>query len=310
MKKIFLAVSLLFCALFGNAQDVQQKVDSLQEVVVSSTRIDIPFSKNSRTIQIVNKVDIKNAGVTNVADLLQQVAGVDVRRRGTSGMQADLYIRGGSFDQTLLLIDGIKVEDSQTGHHTMNLALPIEVIERIEIIKGPAARIFGQNAFTGAVNIVTKNAKSDTVILEAQAGNYAQKNISVTATQDLEKSFHIIQFNRMLSDGYRFNTDYDNQNYFVKSSFKTKNAPVEILATYNDRKFGANGFYGSPLATNQYEETQASLVSVQTRFENKNITFKPRLYWRRNQDMFDYDTTKSKPNEHITNKIDNKLKPQ
>ena len=132
------------------------KSDTLSEVIVSSTRIDLPFSKNSRTIQLITSEQIKQSGVTNVADLLLLVSGVDVRRRGTSGMQADLYIRGGSFDQTLLLIDGIKVEDAQTGHHTMNLALPIEVIERIEIIKGPAARIFGQNAFTGAINIVTK----------------------------------------------------------------------------------------------------------------------------------------------------------
>jgi vitamin B12 transporter len=305
MKNKLLVASLVLFSFAGNAQDTQQKVDSLNEVIVTSTRIDIPFSKNSRTIQIVSNQDIKNSGVTNVADLLQQVAGVDVRRRGISGMQADLYIRGGSFDQTLLLIDGIKVEDSQTGHHTMNLALPIEVIERIEIIKGPAARIFGQNAFTGAVNIVTKNAKSDTVILEAQAGNYAQKNISVTATQDLEKSSHIIQFNRMLSDGYRFNTDYDNQNYFVKSSFKTNNAPIDVLATYNDRKFGANGFYATPAAVNQYEETQASLVAVQTKFQKNNITFKPRIYWRRNQDEYIY--VRNNPsiyrNLHITNKV-------
>ncbi|HBK83283.1 MAG TPA: TonB-dependent receptor [Flavobacterium sp.] len=281
------------------------KTDTLKDVVVSSTRIDIPFSKNSRTIQIVTSADIKNSGTTNVADLLQQVAGIDIRRRGTSGMQADLYIRGGSFDQTLLLIDGIKVEDSQTGHHTMNLALPIDVIERIEIIKGPAARIFGQNAFTGAVNIVTKNAMSNSVILETQAGSYNQKNANVVVMQNLKQSAHVVQFKRMLSDGYRFNTDYDNQNYFIKSSFKTKNAPIDVLATYNDRKFGANGFYATPAAINQYEETQASLVAVQTRIEKNNITFKPRLYWRRNQD--EYIFVRNNPaiyrNLHITNKV-------
>ena len=76
-------------------------------------------------------------------------------------MQADLYIRGGTFDQTLLLIDGFKVEDAQTGHHTMNMAIPMDVVERIEIIKGAASRIYGQNAFNGAINIVTKNVTAD-----------------------------------------------------------------------------------------------------------------------------------------------------
>ena len=148
--KLFLALCIYIQAFS------QEKIQKLDSVVINSSRISLPFKKNSRTINIVSAEDIKNSATTNVADLLQQVAGVDIRRRGTGGSQSDLYIRGGGFDQTLLLIDGIKMDDAQTGHHTMNAALPIELIERIEIIKGPAARIFGQNAFTGAINIVTK----------------------------------------------------------------------------------------------------------------------------------------------------------
>ena len=120
---------------------------------------------SSRTISIITIEDIKNSPATNLVELLQQEAGVDIRRQGVYGMQSDLYIRGGGFDQTLLLIDGIKSEDPQTGHHTLNIALPLEVIKRIEIIKGPAARIFGQNSFTGAINIVTKSNADVKIIL-------------------------------------------------------------------------------------------------------------------------------------------------
>src|SRR5690606_16776399 len=216
-NQCFLAICLLISSVV-NAQNKplkHQDTTQLNEVTVNSSRINLPFKENSRTISIISSTEIKNSAATNLADLLQQEAGIDIRRRGTAGMQADLYIRGGSFDQTLLLVDGIKMDDAQTGHHTMNAALPMEVIERIEIIKGPAARVFGQNAFTGAINIITKKATENTVSANLEAGSYNQLNSSVTVGSNLENSSHIVHVSRLTSDGYRYNTDYDNSNYFI-----------------------------------------------------------------------------------------------
>ena len=297
--------SIVLCTLVGKAQETQRKMDSLNEVIVTSSRIDLPFSENSRTIQIVTASDIKKLGVTNVADALQQVAGVDVRRQGVNGMQADLYIRGGSFDQTLLLIDGIKVDDAQTGHHTLNLALPIEVIERIEIIKGPAARVFGQNAFSGAVNIVTKNAPKNLLVTKLQTGSYGQFLAEATASINLDNSSHIVHFSKNFSNGYRENTDFDNQNLFVKSQFNKNKLPINFIASHSEKKFGANGFYGIPSATKQYEETQATLVGFSTVIKNGNFPWKQKVYWRRNQDEYLY--VRNNPagyrNLHLTNKV-------
>ena len=139
--------------LFFSLSLFSQKTQLLDEVIVSETKINLPFSKDYRSIEIISSSDIKESGISNVVDLLQQSVGLDIRRRGSGGVQADLYIRGGGFDQTLLLLDGMKMDDSQTGHHTLNMLIPIELIDRVEIIKGPAARIFGQNAFNGAINI-------------------------------------------------------------------------------------------------------------------------------------------------------------
>lgn len=305
MKNTFLIASMLLFSLISKAQDIQQKTDTLKDVIVTSSRIDLPFSENSRTIQIVTAFDIQKLGVTNVADALQQVAGIDVRRQGVNGMQADLYIRGGSFDQTLLLIDGIKVDDPQTGHHTLNLALPIEVIERIEIIKGPAARIFGQNAFSGAVNIVTKSNSQNGLVAKVQTGSYDQFLGEATGSINLDNSSHIVHFSKNFSNGYRENTDFDNQNIFVKSQFNKNKLPIDIIATHSERKFGANGFYGIPAATEQYEETQASLVGFSTVIKKGNFTWKPRVYWRRNQDMYLYKRKNPAAyrNLHITNKF-------
>ncbi|MDG2073739.1 MAG: TonB-dependent receptor [Polaribacter sp.] len=303
--KITLIIAILFYTVQVKAQIDPVKRDTLKEVIITSSRIDLPFKENSRTILVITAKQIKQSAVTNITDLLQQVAGVDMRRRGVSGMQADLYIRGGSFDQTLLLIDGIKVEDPQTGHHTMNMALPIEVIERVEIIKGAATRIFGQNAFTGAINIVTKKNANNVNSVGVQIGSFGQKNGAITVGKNLENSSVIAHASINSSDGYRHNTDFKNQNYFIKNTFNKNNTPINFIGYFTERNFGANGFYASPSAINQYEETQSSLVGLSTVIKGEKLTLKPRFYWKRNQDMYVF--IRNNPsvyrNLHIANKV-------
>ena len=301
-KLLIIAILILHLNLFSQEK---KEIQALDTVLIKSTRIDLPFKENARTIQVISAEFIKNSAATNVADLLQQVAGVDIRRRGTAGSQADLYIRGGGFDQTLLLIDGIKMDDAQTGHHTMNAALPIEVIERIEIIKGPAARVFGQNAFTGAINIVTKSTLTNTTSVNIEAGSFGQLNGSVTVGKAFENSSLIAHVGILTSDGYRHNSDYENKNYLLKGVFNKKEQPIEVIATFFDKKFGANGFYASATATEQYEETQSSLFGASTTFRTEKFKITPRVYWKRGQDEYVYirDNPSVYRNLHITNKV-------
>lgn len=283
---------------------IAQQVQSLDSVTIESTRIDLPFKENSRTISIITAEVIEDSPATNLAELLQQEAGIDIRRQGIYGMQADLYIRGGSFDQTLLLIDGIKVEDPQTGHHTLNIALPLEVIKRIEIIKGPAARIFGQNAFTGAINIVTKTNGDLKNNVGFQLGSYNQQHATATLGKSLDNASVMGHASINSSEGYRYNTDFQNQNYFLKSSFNTKTTPIDVIATFSERKFGGNQFYAID-AKEQYEETQSSLVGISTIIKRGDLKISPQLYWKRNQDMYLY--IRNNPsvyrNLHISNKV-------
>ena len=303
----YLRISLLFFSISVLSQSVD-----LDEVVVSESKIDIPFSKKYRSVEVIDSKSIVESGVNNVVDLLQQVSGVDLRRRGVAGTQADLYIRGGGFDQTLLLIDGMKMDDIQTGHHTLNLLLPIQLIERIEIIKGPASRIFGQNAFNGAINIVTKTLpKSDKKLFEVMVsnptfGSFKQFGFLINSRLLLKEKFNAqLTFSRSKSDGYRYNTDYSNDFFFFKSEIKTKKNPIIITSGFTEKKFGANGFYASPSAVDQYEETQASFVGISTLFDSKKLLIRPKLYWRRGQDEYIY--IRNNPsvyrNLHITNKI-------
>lgn len=287
------------------AQETNKAPENLDEVVISAQRIEIPFSKESRSIDIITAEEIKRSPATSVAKLLQEIAGLDIRQRGTDGTQADLYIRGGGFDQTLVLIDNIKMDDAQTGHHILNAALPLELIERIEIIKGPAARVYGQNAFTGAINIITKKKSQDYLSIALSGGSYEQLGAKITTSSNFENSNHLMHYSRNSSEGYRHNTDYDTQNYFLKSAFNTQHRPIEVLATLTERKFGANGFYATPAAVDQYEETQTSLLGLSTRYKKNNLTITPQIYWRRNQDLylFDRQDPSGYRNLHISNKI-------
>ncbi|MFL2609483.1 MAG: TonB-dependent receptor [Flavobacteriaceae bacterium] len=306
MKKLLLSI-LIFNTFVthSNAQESEDEIKLDEIEILSSPRIEIESLQNSISVVSISREEIQNSTSTNVSELLQQIAGIDIRRRGFEGIQADLYIRGGSFDQTLLLIDGIKVEDPQTGHHTMNMTLPLEVIEKIEIIKGAAGRIYGQNAFTGAINIITKKDIENNISLDLSGGSFDQKRAAVTMQRKLKNSDLLINYNRKESEGYRYNTDFKNDEFFIKSSFKIKDQKISAIGAFNERKFGANGFYASPAAIDQYEETQASIVGLSTTYKKDELIIKPKLYWKRNQDMYVY--LRQDPsvyrNLHISNKV-------
>ena len=127
---------LIFLIVFQTPLTAQETV--LDEVIVSSPRIELSMGQQSRSVITITAKEIAESGANTLIDVLSDVAGIELRSRGAQDVQSDIYIRGGGFDQVLLLIDGIKVDNPQTGHHTLNAILPIEMIERVEVLKGAA----------------------------------------------------------------------------------------------------------------------------------------------------------------------------
>ena len=300
MKKISLILHILL--ITTTSLFAQNDTIKLKEVIVSGNRISLPISEDSRTISYISSEMIKASPAANLTDLLQSVAGIDLRRRGTDGMQADLYIRGGNFDQTLVLIDGVKMDDAQTGHHTMNAILDLDNIESIEIVKGPAARVYGQNAFAGAINIVTKKITNSTLNLKLGYGSFDNKKVAVGVQEKFTEDFSVLaHVVRQESDGYRDNSDFKNTAAFIKSQFKN----YTLITSFNDRNFGAENFYTSNPNFKEYEETENSLVALTSSYSVGNMLIKPRVYWKRNQDMFllKRNDPSFYRNLHITNKV-------
>ncbi|MCB0472196.1 MAG: TonB-dependent receptor, partial [Flavobacteriaceae bacterium] len=179
--------------------------------------------------------------------------------------------------------------------------LSLDNIERIEIIKGPAARVFGQNAFTGAINIITKKHAENGIRPVLSYGSYNSFKGGLGFGLNTKNGGLQVHAQRQSSDGYRENSDYRNHALFLK--YNQKN--TEFLAIYNSRRFGAENFYTSNPLFKEYEETQTSLMAFTLREELKNFQITPRISWRRNQDMFLLirDDPSFYRNLHISNKL-------
>ena len=152
MKKTFLTV-LILAATVSFAQEDTKEVE---EVLIQGKFLSTPYQKIVENIEVISKKEIENSPAQSIDELLQQFSGLDIRKRGANGVQSDISLRGGTFDQVLILVNGIPMNDAQTGHNVMNLPIDLSAIEKIEILKGPAARRFGNNAYAGAINIITK----------------------------------------------------------------------------------------------------------------------------------------------------------
>lgn len=302
--KLIGCVIFFACAITaGTAQDDSVRV--LREVPIRANRIQTGFNETSASVLVITSEQIQLAPSLSIPDVLHYLAGVDIRQRGANGVQADPGIRGSTFDQVLILVNGIKISDMQTGHHSLNLPVDIENIERIEILKGPAARVFGQNAFAGAINIITKNPEENFLKLQAVTGENGLGGGRIAAAVNDKGVLHYASASRDFSDGYKYNTDYVISNYFYQASLNSPAGKVGLLAGLTDRSFGANGFYASPAYQDQFESVQTSLVALtlQHRHNPERFRSESRLYWRRNED--EYIFVRSNPslyrNLHINN---------
>lgn len=284
MKKIFISILLInsFITLFA------QKEQILNDIVVEGKSISLPFQNTSQSIYIITKEEIKNSPVSSVEELLSYQAGIDIRQRGAIGVQADVALRGSSFEQVLLLINGIRMNDAQTGHNMMNIPFSLAAIERIEIVKGPSARRYGQNAYAGIINIITKVIDENKFSINALGAEFNTYELGAGVNISSKKINHFMQANVSQSDGYRHNTDFNLRSAWYQNNIKINNGNVKMQAGISEKKFGANGFYATPAAIDQYEELQASLVSFSVEKKYKDVELNSHLYWRRGQDKYLY----------------------
>ena len=299
----FLSTPAISIAIEQDTSEVKMEYD-LDEIEVSAQRSPVIYSQVARILSVIERKEIEAVAAQSVQDLLEYIAGVDVRQRGAEGVQADVSIRGGTFDQTLILLNGINITDPQTGHHNLNLPVSLAQIERIEILEGPAARVYGPNAFAGAINIVTRQDPKNTMSLSAAGGSFGYFDGSISGTMKTGRMNHLLAFGGKRSDGYITNTDFSEFNGFYSNQLEAKQGTFKFQLGASEKGFGANSFY-TPKYPNQYEATKTLFTSV--KWEGKGtIHLTPVVYYRRHQDRFelfrnDPATWYSGHNYHLTN---------
>jgi iron complex outermembrane receptor protein len=287
------------CKAQSDSTGIVKKVE-LDEVEVSGQRAPVVYSQLARIVSVITRSEIGQAPAQSINELLENIPQVDIRQRGTNGVQADISIQGGSFDQTLILLNGINLTDPQTGHHNLNLPLDLSVIDRVEILKGPASRVFGPNAFAGAVNFITGETKTNSVYASYTRGDFGLYKVNTGINHKLGNLSNHLSISKNACNGYISNTDYDMLNAFYHGKYAIKNNNIGLQLGYMQKDFGANSFY-SPKLPNQFESNTTYIGAVNGNF-GSTLKIVPAIYWRRNYDKFIYDRTNpiSAGNYHYT----------
>ena len=275
----------------------------LEEVSVTGSRAPLTKSQAARMVTVLDRADIAQAPVQSINDLLKYAVGVDVRQRGPIGAQTDISIRGGTQDQIILLLNGINICDPQTGHNAMDLPIDLSEIVRIEVLEGPAGRIYGSSSLVGAINIVTRRplptspAGEDKLHLRMEVGSYGY---AATAARILLPPYRegwggSLSAGYSRSDGYSrskagtLNTDFSGSKAFYQGQYEDNDVRINWHLGIADKGWGSSTFYASPKwqADDQYEHTTKLYSAIQAETHCGKLRLMPSIYWNQNYDRYE-----------------------
>ena len=292
--------------------DTTDKTDrelTLDEVSVTGSRAPLTRAQAARMVTVLERADIQAAPVQSVNDLLKYVASVDVRQRGPIGAQTDISIRGGNYEQITILLNGINICDPQTGHNAFDFPVDISEIERIEVLEGPAGRVYGTSSLLGAINIVTRPRPASSVSAHIEGGSYGYLSAGARANVASGKWNNQLSGSYSRSDGYQrnsaggLNSDYSGGKAFYQGTYDDDIVSVSWHAGLSTKDFGSNTFYGAKW-DDQFEHTLKTYTALQAETKKGSFHLKPSIYWNHSYDRFELfrDAAEKYPfNYHRTN---------
>ena len=272
----------------------EQRID---EVQVTGSRAPLTAQQSAKIVEVISRDDIRRAEAQTVNDILKLATGVDVRQRGGFGVQTDISINGGTFDQITLLLNGVPLTSPQTGHNAADFPVALDDIDHIEVIEGAASRVFGSAAFSGAINIVTVNAAKATTAdkewtgwFRGEGGSFG--SFGVNAGVGYNDRRQNSAFDSFLSGGYTQsdggtdNSDFKKRRGYYRGSYTSYYIDVNWQAGISSQDYGANTFYSARFP-NQYEWTRRYIGSVSADIRPlSKLTISPTVYAHRDVDHY------------------------
>ena len=290
---------------------VTDKEATLDDVEVTGSRAPLALGQAARMVTVLSREEIQAAPVQSINDLLKMAVGVDVRQRGPIGAQTDIGIRGSTSEQITILLNGINICDPQTGHNAFDMPCDVSDIVRIEVLEGPAARVYGTSSLVGAINVVTRQNEKLEMRNEKWNGNFRIEGgsfgyLSTACRLQFAPPFGGVgggslsaSFTR--SDGYSraksdaLNADYSGGKAFYQGGYSNDDLHVKWHAGISTKGFGSNTFYSAKY-DEQYEKTTKLFTALQGdvrckmyegRGKSYELHLKPNIYWNRSYDRFE-----------------------
>ena len=257
----------------------------LAELTVSASMAPLTQLQSARIVTVLTRQDIEQAAVQSINDLFKLVTGVDVRQRGGFGIQTDISIDGGTFDQVTLLLNGIDIGNPQTGHLSADFPVSISDIERIEVLEGAASRVYGGQSFGGAINIVTRHERAKSFDLAGKGGSFGTAEGEARVSLTNGKISNRISGGGGRSDGGTLNSSWKKGQLFYQGDFEDKALRLDWQFGFTKKSYGANTFYSANYP-DQYERNQRLMTSVSAETKGR-FHFTPQVFWNRSWDNFE-----------------------
>ena len=298
----------------ATGDSLQRSELKLEEVVVTGSRAPLTLAESAKIVSVITREDIHRAAAESINDILKLATGVDVRQRGGFGVQTDISVRGGNFDQITILLNGVNISSPHTGHLSADFPVSPEDIERIEVLEGPAARVYGTSAFNGVINIVTavpesapslrERAGGEAAVLSLSAGQYGYAHANASLAKSFGSTHHALSGGYTRTDGATPNSDFTSSRLFYHVSTEIgANATLSGQLGYSYKPYAANTFYGAS-STDQWESNERLMAALNADIKLGAVHLAPQLYWNR---WFDhYQWHKDNPAGENFHKVDSR----